>query len=125
MRGTVMFVDCVFLIPPILLISFHCLTSLKNRYWSLFVAFIFITLIKPDLILIDHGHFQYNSLMLGLILYSYYFLITGKLYLCCISYTLAVNSKLMAVYFTPAFIAGLIGITLKKYSRSNRTKAYR
>jgi hypothetical protein len=60
--------------------------------------------------------------MLGLILYAYYFLITGRMYLCCTTYTLAVNSKLMAVYFTPAFLAGLIGLTIRKYGRHRMNK---
>lgn len=121
MRSTVLILDCLLLMIPTYLIAKHY-SPLRNRYRPLFISLIFILFIKPDLILIDHGHFQYNCLMLGLILYAYYFLITGRMYLCCIVYTLAVNSKLMAVYFTPAFLAGLIGLTIRKYSISKKYK---
>lgn len=60
--------------------------------------------------------------MLGLILYAYYFMITDRRYLCCFAFTLAINCKLMSVYFSMAFLAGLLGITYKKYGKSNKHK---
>lgn len=78
-------------------------------------------LIKPDLILVDHGHFQYNCLMLGLILYAFYCMITNRRYLCCLLFTIAINCKLMSVYFSLAFFAGLLGITIRKYGRSRKS----
>lgn len=121
MRATVILVDCLFLMPAIYLVAQEC-SPLKYRNKYLFNASIFIMLIKPDLILIDHGHFQYNCLMLGLILYAFYFMITGRRYLCCFVYTLAINAKLMSVYFSLAFLAGLVGITARKLGRSRREK---
>lgn len=72
-------------------------------------------LIKPDAVLIDHGHFQYNSLILGLIMWSLYALIRGRRYICCIIFTIAINAKVMSVYYSLAFMGALIGYTLKRY----------
>ena len=68
---------------------------------------------RPDLLLIDHGHFQYNSLIVGLIIGSIYCLLSGKYYYCCILYTIALQAKQMSAYFSLAIFAGLIGFTLK------------
>ena len=80
-----------------------------------------LVLLKPDSILIDHGHFQYNSLILGLILWAFYCLLKEKYYLTCLLYTVAIHSKQMAVYYSLAFLAGLIGVTYQRY-RHNRSE---
>jgi alpha-1,3-glucosyltransferase len=82
---------------------------------------LFGCLLKPDIILIDHGHFQYNSLILGLILSAFYFLINKNYYICCIFYTVAIHSKQMSVYYALAFFAGLIGKVIGDY-RTNKAK---
>lgn len=78
-------------------------------------------LIKPDIILIDHGHFQYNSLILGLILFGFYFLLEKRYYLSCIAFSIALHAKQMAFYYAFAFLSGLIGSTYMKY-KSNKVK---
>ena len=60
--------------------------------------------------------------MLGLILYAFYCLLTAKYYWCCIIYTVALNCKLMSVYFSLAFMAALIGLTAKKYGINQKSK---
>jgi hypothetical protein len=72
-----------------------------------------VYLLKPDNIIIDHGHFQYNSLILGLILMSIYCLLNQKYYICCILYTIAIHSKQMSIYYSLAFFSALIGLTIK------------
>lgn len=109
MRFSVLLVDILFLFPPIILLS----RELNKNLGSLLVLTV---LFKPDLILIDHGHFQYNSLILGLILLSFYFLLKKKYYSICICYTIAIHSKQMAVYYSLAFFASLIGLTIKQYN---------
>ena len=114
MRFTVLLVDCVFLLPPIILLC-------KEVNRSLTSLLILVVLFKPDAILIDHGHFQYNSLILGLILLSFYFLLQKKYTLVCICYTITIHSKQMAVYYSLAFFAALIGLTIQEH-KHNRTK---
>ena len=60
--------------------------------------------------------------MLGLILLAFYCMITGRRFLCCFLYTLAINCKLMSVYFSLAFFAGLIGLTFRKYGPQRKEK---
>ncbi len=123
MRTTVLLVDFIFLIPPLYLLALE-LSPVKNRNNSLFISLIICIFLKPDQILIDHGHFQYNCLILGLIMYSFYFMITERRYLACFLYTIAINSKLMAVYYSLAFFAGLIGISWRKFGRNRKNKAF-
>ena len=54
----------------------YLLSTLFNR--KLPQIFLLILLIKPDAIFIDHGHFQYNDLVIGLILLSFYCLLTER-----------------------------------------------
>lgn len=68
MRFTSLLVDLIFLFPPIYLLSNY----LQKKIPQLFLL---LLLLKPDVILIDHGHFQYNSLILGLILMAFYCLL--------------------------------------------------
>jgi len=68
MKLTTLAVELVFLFPPIILLSYKS----KQIYTKIMLLTI---LVKPDIILIDHGHFQYNSLILGLILLGFYFLL--------------------------------------------------
>jgi len=113
MRFTALLVDIAFLFPPIILLSRQF-----SRNTSTLLLLVF--LIKPDSILIDHGHFQYNSLILGLILFAFYCLLNSKFYLTCFFFTLALHSKQMSSYYALAFFAGLLGSTFQFYH--NKTK---
>jgi len=75
--------------------------------WTLILA-----LAQPALILMDHGHFQYNSVSLGFALWGLYFMtkqnftncIVGSIFFC-----LALNFKQMTLYYAPAVFAYLLG----------------
>lgn len=67
-------------------------------------------LFQPALILIDHGHFQYNSVMLGLTLLAivnlqYNNYLTGSFF-----FVLSICFKQMALYYAPIIFAYLLGI---------------
>ncbi|EGG12611.1 family 57 glycosyltransferase [Melampsora larici-populina 98AG31] len=68
-----------------------------------------LLLLNPNLILIDNGHFQYNSIMLGLTLaaiVSFHLdrdLLGATLYVCSMCF------KQMALYYSPAIFAYLFG----------------
>ena len=88
----------------------------RPRFWLLFSA-----LSQPALILIDHGHFQYNTISLGLALWSFHFIssstnelgpIVGS-----ILFSLALNFKQMELYHAPAVFAYLLG---RCFRHSNR-----
>ena len=118
MRASVLFIDIVLLLPAIYFINKKISIS-KYRNFSIYFASLALIMLKPDQILIDHGHFQYNSLMIGLILLAFYFMIEGRVYLCCFLYTIAINCKLMSTYYSLAFFAALIGIASRKKTIKN------
>ena len=121
MRFTVILVDSLFFIPAVVLLISFFENSMNVKSHSLNTFFLFIMIIKPDILLIDHGHFQYNTLVVGLIIYSIYFMLTDQTYLCCILFTIAINCKQMATYYCLAFPCALIGIAMQKH-RHNKKK---
>lgn len=77
-----------------------------------------IIISQPSLILIDHGHFQYNSVMLGLFLLSLIDLIKGNLILASIWFILSILFKQMALYYAPfIFFYILSKLFTPKFSR--------
>ena len=93
--------------------------------WSLFVT----ALLQPALLLIDHGHFQYNTVALGLALWSFALAANNistsvllnnnrwKLLFwqlrydvaACILFTCALSFKQMTLYYAPAIFSYLLG----------------
>ncbi|BGP51755.1 Glucosyltransferase-like protein [Rhodotorula kratochvilovae] len=66
-------------------------------------------LLQPALILIDSGHFQYNSIMLGLTLWAVNCFQAGHDVLGSVAFMLSLGFKQMALYFAPAVFAYLLG----------------
>ncbi|KAL7417090.1 glycosyl transferase [Mrakia frigida] len=67
-------------------------------------------LLQPALILIDNGHFQFNSIMLGLTLWSLVFLRNGQRDgLACVAFVASLGFKQMSLYYAPAVGVWLIG----------------
>ncbi|TKY85634.1 hypothetical protein EX895_005173 [Sporisorium graminicola] len=62
MRATVVVGDLLFYLPAITLFVTHKLEGRGRRTQAIALMSI---LLQPALILVDHGHFQYNSIMLG------------------------------------------------------------
>lgn len=56
---------------------------------------------QPALILIDHGHFQFNSVMLGLFLFAMLDLIKGNYVLASVWFISSILFKQMALYYAP------------------------
>ncbi|KAL8276265.1 hypothetical protein RQP46_011339 [Phenoliferia psychrophenolica] len=66
-------------------------------------------LLQPALILVDNGHFQYNSIMLGLTLWSVNLFHGGHDLLGAVAFVLSLGFKQMALYYSPAIFAYLLG----------------
>jgi alpha-1,3-glucosyltransferase len=64
---------------------------------------------QPALFLIDHGHFQYNSISLGLTLWAINCLLFDQDVLGSIFFCLALNYKQMSLFHAPAFFFYLLG----------------
>lgn len=83
--------------------NFHTLQSL----WSVVLA-----LAQPALVLIDHGHFQYNSVSMGLALWGFFYMTKDHFRSCIIGsvfFCLALNFKQMTLYYAPVVFAYLLG----------------
>lgn len=109
MRATVLLSELAIYIPAV--ISFVRWTSKKQGVspisQSLASAAI---LFQPALILIDHGHFQYNSVMLGLALFSIVNLQNNNNLTACFCFISSIMFKQMALYYSPAIFAYLLGV---------------
>lgn len=72
-----------------------------------------IALLQPSIILIDHGHFQYNTVALGLSLWGFYYMTQSSFYPNCIIgsifFCLALSFKQMTLYYAPAVFFYLLG----------------
>ncbi|XP_016362935.1 dolichyl pyrophosphate Man9GlcNAc2 alpha-1,3-glucosyltransferase-like isoform X2 [Sinocyclocheilus anshuiensis] len=110
MRATVLFTDILIYIPAVLLYCFYfCDGSSKQK-----VAAAFCILLYPGLILIDYGHFQYNSVSLGLALWGTLGLGLGWDLFGCLAFTLALNYKQMELYHSLPFFCYLLGKCIKQ-----------
>lgn len=74
---------------------------------------IFLLLFQPGLILIDHGHFQYNCVSLGLTLWGIVGIILNYDVLGSVAFTLALNYKQMELYHALPFFFYLLGKALQ------------
>ena len=68
-----------------------------------------LILLAPPLILIDHGHFQYNCCMMGLTLWALNFLAMDDIWMASVLFTMAFNFKQMGLYYSIPFFAFIIG----------------
>ncbi|VDL78336.1 unnamed protein product [Nippostrongylus brasiliensis] len=73
-----------------------------------------LSLLYPGLLAIDNGHFQYNSVSLGLFLFAFSFLMNGRFYLGSISFVLALNYKQMELYHALPIFVFILARCLKR-----------
>ncbi|XP_045691413.1 dolichyl pyrophosphate Man9GlcNAc2 alpha-1,3-glucosyltransferase isoform X2 [Phyllostomus hastatus] len=110
MRATVLIADLLIYIPAVVLYC-CCLKEMSSKKK---VANALCILLYPGLILIDYGHFQYNSVSLGFALWgvlgvSCHWDVLGSLAFC-----LALNYKQMELYHSLPFFCFLLGKCFKK-----------
>jgi alpha-1,3-glucosyltransferase len=97
--------------------SYFRLTGKDSDY----LMSLLLILLNPTLVLIDHGHFQYNSISLGLMQMATVFLLKESnskreifdLVLASIFYCLALNYKQMELYHALPIFFYLLGICFK------------
>lgn len=108
MRHTAIASELITYIPAVILYGCLFTSSLVDR-----TSTILLVLLQPGLTLIDHGHFQYNSVMLGFLVFTLYFSSKGcynigaACFVCCLSF------KQMGLYYAPAIFAFLLSKTLR------------
>lgn len=64
---------------------------------------------SPSLVLIDHGHFQYNSISLAFAVWAIIAAVTRYYSICCVAFALALNFKQMELYHSVPFFCFLLG----------------
>ncbi|KAJ0978145.1 hypothetical protein J5N97_013619 [Dioscorea zingiberensis] len=113
MRWTVISSDLMVFFPAAIwfvLVYFRGRNQDDGSAWWLLA----MILLNPGLILIDHGHFQYNCISLGLTLGAVAAVVSEKDVIGAILFTLAINHKQMSMYFAPAFFSYLLGKCLRR-----------
>jgi alpha-1,3-glucosyltransferase len=112
MRTTVLFLDLLFYGSSVWYSSFQ---RDHKSLWAILIA-----LCQPAILLIDHGHFQYNTVALGLSISAFSYMVREN-FLSCIYgsflYCLALNFKQMTLYYVPAVFFYLLGRCMAKPSR--------
>ena len=101
--------DILIFVPAIAIFS-------RNRQVSTELKLVTLTLFLtyPGLILIDHGHFQYNNISLGLFIWAVAFILSGQELLGSMMFVLALSYKQMELYHALPFFFYLLGICVKR-----------
>ncbi|KAL1303898.1 hypothetical protein AAFC00_000352 [Neodothiora populina] len=109
MRATV-FVSEYLIYVPACVICLRRLGRLTGvATWDQTIALTAI-LMQPATMLIDHGHFQYNTVMLGLVTACISSMLAGRHLWSCAYFVAALGFKQMALFYAPAVFAYLLGI---------------
>ncbi|XP_019356725.1 PREDICTED: dolichyl pyrophosphate Man9GlcNAc2 alpha-1,3-glucosyltransferase [Gavialis gangeticus] len=110
MRATVFIADLLVYIPAVIMYCCYLKeTSTKKK-----VSTALCVLLYPGLILIDHGHFQYNSVSLGFALWGVLFLSNNWDLLGSVAFCLAISYKQMELYHSLPFFCYLLGKCFKR-----------
>ncbi|KAJ6613312.1 glucosyltransferase [Mycena sp. CBHHK59/15] len=99
MRSTVVLLDAIIYVPALLMFTRIWQGSRSKRTQNLVLVTL---LLQPALLLIDFGHFQYNSVMLGFTLLAVNFLALGQDLAGAVCFVLSLGFKQMALYYAPA-----------------------
>lgn len=128
MRYTVMICDVALYIPALIIYYQTCIKvketqeyGAKKKKWKTQKKFdmsssfcTVLGLLYPGIILIDHGHFQYNSVSLGFTILAITFLLKKCDILASILFCLALNYKQMELYHSLPFFLYLLSSCVPK-----------
>lgn len=108
MRFTVIASDMLTYVPAMLAYASLAPSTTSKR------AITAVLLAHPALLLIDHGHFQYNGVMLGLFIVTLYFCAVRRYNLAAWAFVACITFKQMGLYYAPAIFAFLLSKTITK-----------
>uniref|UniRef100_A0A131XDH3 Alpha-1,3-glucosyltransferase n=1 Tax=Hyalomma excavatum TaxID=257692 RepID=A0A131XDH3_9ACAR len=108
MRYTVLAADVLVYFPAVLFFWNSLRSPVRMKPRDVAIAST-LTMIMPGLVLIDHGHFQYNCVSLGLSLAAVAFAERERPLLSAVAFSLALNYKQMALYYAIPFFCYLLG----------------
>lgn len=109
MRATVFFSEYLIYIPAVIIFLRRYSRLESVNVWEASIALVAV-LMQPGTILIDHGHFQYNTVMLGFTIASMSSMAAGRPLWSCVFFVAALGFKQMALFYAPAVFAYLLGI---------------
>ena len=112
MRATVLVSEYLVYIPAVIALNRRYSRLSGINVWESSIALVAM-LMQPATMLIDHGHFQYNTVMLGFVLASISSMLAGRLLWSCVFFVAALSFKQMALYFAPVVFAYLLGLCIK------------
>ncbi|KAI0483046.1 glycosyltransferase family 57 protein [Xylariaceae sp. FL0804] len=108
MRATVIVSEYLIYIPAMVVFVRRFSRAFGVAQWSASMALVVI-LMQPATILVDHVHFQYNTVMLGFVVASMSSMVAGRYLWASIFFVGALGFKQMALYYAPAVFAYLLG----------------
>ena len=111
MRATVIVSEYVVYIPAVIIFNRKLAQQQGVSKWESSIALTSM-LMQPITILIDHAHFQYNTVMLGFVVASMSSLLSDRYMWACVFFVSALCFKQMALYYAPVMFAYLIGMCL-------------
>jgi alpha-1,3-glucosyltransferase len=108
MRATVVVSEYLIYVPAVVVFvrRFSKLNGVAS--WPASVALVAI-LMQPATILIDHVHFQYNTVMLGFVVASMSSMLAGRNLWSAVFFVAALGFKQMALYYALSVFAYLLG----------------
>lgn len=108
MRATVIVSEYLIYVPAVVVFvrRFSRLNGVTT--WSAAVALVAI-LMQPATILVDHVHFQYNTVMLGFVVASMSSMLAGRNLWAAVFFVAALGFKQMALYYAFSVFAYLLG----------------
>ncbi|KAI1366738.1 glycosyltransferase family 57 protein [Xylaria arbuscula] len=108
MRATVIVSEYLIYVPAVVVFTRRYSQLFGVAQWPASLALVAI-LLQPSTILIDHIHFQYNTVMLGFVVASMSSMLAGRYMWASIFFVGALGFKQMALYYAPAVFAFLLG----------------
>ena len=111
MRASVLVSEYFVYIPAAVILNRKFSRLRGVNKWESSIALVAI-LMQPATILIDHGHFQYNTVMLGFVLASLSSMLASRFLWGAVFFVAALTFKQMGLYYAPAIFAYLLGVSL-------------
>ncbi|EWC46001.1 hypothetical protein DRE_04794 [Drechslerella stenobrocha 248] len=116
MRATVAVSDYLVYVPAVVIFTkWHSRAAGTDRYDRSIALATLLAL--PGLIVVDYGHFQYNSVMLGLAILAFASFLADRLLWGSLFFVMSLCFKQMALYYAPAVFAYLLGLCVSFGSR--------
>ncbi|KAI0533350.1 ALG8 glycosyltransferase family ALG6 [Xylaria digitata] len=108
MRATVIVSEYLIYVPAVVVFTRRYSRLFGVTQWPASLALVAI-LMQPGTILIDHIHFQYNTVMLGFVVASMSSMLAGRYMWASVFFVASLGFKQMALYYAPAVFAFLLG----------------